>query len=69
MEEFIKNLNDKIIFQENNKVAVITINLPERKNSLDEKSIIELQNSWIEFENSDSKVAIITGSDDYFVQV
>ena len=66
MEEFIKNLNDKIIFQENNKVAVITINLPERKNSLDEKSIIELQNSWIEFENSDSKVAIITGSDDYF---
>ncbi len=45
---------------------MITINEPEKKNSLDEQSIKALSDALTKFENSKNKVAILTGTGDYF---
>ena len=55
-----------IIYEQIKKVAIITINLPEKKNSLDHQSISDLSVAWKKFEKSSNKVAIITSLGDYF---
>ena len=39
-----------IIYEQIKKVAIITINLPEKKNSLDHQSISDLSKAWKKFE-------------------
>ena len=46
-----------------NSAAVITINRPDKLNALNQSTLLELKNIFLEFKNSDEvKVIIITGS-------
>ncbi|MHB8317718.1 MAG: enoyl-CoA hydratase/isomerase family protein [Acidimicrobiales bacterium] len=48
-------------------ITTITINRPERRNSLDMPHFGDLARAWIDFrDDPDSRVAIITGVDDVF---
>ena len=56
-----------IHFETRDRVAIITIDRPEARNSLDLEHFGHLANAWIRFRDDDDLwVAIITGKDDAF---
>ena len=51
----------------NGKIAIITINRPERRNAVDQSTATDLYNAFLEFDNDNSlSVAILTGKGDHF---
>jgi enoyl-CoA hydratase len=53
-----------VLIEDSQKTRIITINRPANRNAIDKQTAIDLQNAFIEFEKSDQRVAIITGSGD-----
>lgn len=61
------NSEKTILFEIENGIALITLNRPEKKNSLNQSALRELFNHIDEVaSNDDIRVAIITGSGDSF---
>lgn len=56
-------MENEVIFSVENNIAVITLNRPERRNSINKNLLIGLYNALEEVEqNSEIKVAVITGN-------
>lgn len=56
-------MESEVLFSVENNIAVITLNRPERRNSINKNLLIGLYNSLEEVEkNNDIKVAVITGN-------
>jgi enoyl-CoA hydratase len=54
----------QITVEQQGKVTLITINRPERKNAICKDTALELQAAFKEFDLSDQRVAVITGTGD-----
>lgn len=52
----------EIQVQQEDKVTIITIDRPARKNAICKNTALELQQAFVEFDTSDQRVAIITSS-------
>ena len=56
---------EKIIYEQRGRIAVITINRPDRMNAIDAQTSTELYAAWCDFrDNNDLWVAILTGAGD-----
>ncbi len=56
---------EKILYEKKGKIAVVTINRPERMNSIDPQTSQELYDAWSDFRDDDNLwVGILTGSGD-----
>ena len=54
-----------ILYETRNRVAYITINNPEKANTLDQTTMDELSQAWTDvWDDNDVRVAVITGSGD-----
>ena len=54
-----------VLYEKRNRVAYITINNPEKANTLDQPTIEELSQAWKDvWDDNDVRVAVITGSGD-----
>ena len=54
---------DNIIYEKKGRIAVITINRPERMNAIDPQTSQELRDAWADFRDDDGCwVAILTGA-------
>lgn len=51
-----------VTYEFRGKIAIITINRPEKKNSLTREMVGELNSAWVRFSNSDDRVAVLTGT-------
>jgi enoyl-CoA hydratase/carnithine racemase len=51
-----------ITYESRGQIAIITINRPEKKNSLTREMVGELNSAWIRFNDSDDRVAVLTGA-------
>ena len=54
----------EILFEERGKIAIITINRPERMNAINSAVRAGLYDAFERFEKSDLRVAILTGAED-----
>jgi len=57
-------MNASVTYRSDDRIAIITINRPERLNALNEDVIVGLQAAWQRFESSDDRVAILHGAGD-----
>lgn len=55
-----------VTYQMDGRVAVITLNRPQRRNAINAEATAALHDAWQRFETSDARVAIITGEGDHF---
>lgn len=55
-----------VTYQMDGRVAVITLNRPQRRNAINAEATAALHDTWQRFEASDARVAIITGEGDHF---
>lgn len=56
---------NKISYEKQDRIAIITINRPEVRNAVDPETIDELANAWVEFRDDPKMwVGIITGTGD-----
>jgi len=56
---------DKIIYEKRERIAIITINRPERMNAIDPQTSAELHDAWCDFRDDDERwVAVLTGAGD-----
>jgi enoyl-CoA hydratase/carnithine racemase len=55
-------MTQTVTYESNNHIALITINRPQRLNAINEEVEIGLANAWRKFNESNDRVAIITGS-------
>jgi enoyl-CoA hydratase len=59
----VDSMENEVLFSVENGIAVITLNRPERRNSINKNLLIGLYNSLEEVANNDNiKVAVITGN-------
>lgn len=57
--------NDVVLFEKRNKIAYVTINRPERRNSLNAEVRRRLAESWREIrDDNDIQIGIVTGAGD-----
>lgn len=52
----------QITIEQHGKVTLFTINRPARKNAICKDTALELQAGFVEFDSSDQRVAVITGT-------
>jgi enoyl-CoA hydratase len=56
---------DEILYEKRDRIAYVTINRPERRNSLNRVAFGQLANAWLDFnEDPEVWVAIVTGAGD-----
>lgn len=55
-------MSQAVTYEANNHIALITINRPERLNAINEEVEIGLANAWRKFNNSNDRVAVLTGA-------
>ena len=55
-----------VLHESSDRVALIRINRPAKRNAMNRQMVDELQAAWARFEASEDRVAIITGSDAVF---
>lgn len=55
-----------VLYESSDRVAVVRINRPAKRNAMNTQMVSELQAAWARFEAGDDRVAIITGSDTTF---
>ena len=55
-------MSQAVTYEANNHIALITINRPERLNAINEDVEIGLANAWRKFNNSNDRVAVLTGA-------
>lgn len=53
-----------VLIEDRGPVRIITINRPENRNAVDRQTALDLQESFIEFERSAQRVAVLTGTGD-----
>lgn len=54
---------EKILYEKRGRIAIITINRPERMNAIDAQTSAELHDAWCDFRDSDDlRVGILTGA-------
>lgn len=53
-----------VTYESNNHIALITINRPERLNAINEEVEVGLANAWRKFNQSNDRVAVLTGAGD-----
>jgi enoyl-CoA hydratase/carnithine racemase len=53
-----------VTYESRDRIAIITINRAEKKNSLSKEVVNELNASWIRFNASGDRVAVLTGAGD-----
>lgn len=58
--------NLPVLYREADHIAYITLNAPERRNSLTADAVDLLSAAWRQFENSSARVAILFGAGGYF---
>lgn len=59
-------MNGSIHYRSSKGVAVITIARPHKKNAINRSAAEALENAWQQFDRSDDRVAVITGSSGTF---
>lgn len=57
-------MNNAVLYESNDHIATITINRPERLNAINEDVELGLAAAWVRFNQSEDRVAILTGSGD-----
>lgn len=55
-------MNPSVIYSSKNNIATITINRPDRLNAINEEVEIGLASAWRRFNDSDDRVAVLTGA-------
>jgi enoyl-CoA hydratase len=55
-----------VLYESADRVALIRINRPEKRNAMNVALVAELQAAWARFEAGDDRVAIVTGTDKFF---
>jgi len=54
-----------LIYEKRNRVAILTLNRPDKRNALSPQSLVLLAEAWLDFREDDSlRVAILTGAGD-----
>lgn len=51
-----------VTYESRDRIAIITINRPEKKNSLSKEVVSALNAAWIRFAGADDRVAVLTGA-------
>lgn len=57
-------MSNAVLYESRDLIATITINRPERMNAINEDVELGLADAWRRFNDSDDRVAILTGSGD-----
>ena len=57
-------MSESVTYASQERIAIITINRPERMNAIDEATELGLAAAWRRFNDSDDLVAILTGAGD-----
>ena len=57
-------MNPSVVYTSKNNIATITINRPDRLNAINEEVEIGLALAWRHFNESDDRVAVLTGAGD-----
>jgi len=57
-------MSQAVTYESNNNIALITINRPERLNAINEEVEVGLANAWRKFNQSNDRVAVLTGAGD-----
>jgi enoyl-CoA hydratase/carnithine racemase len=57
-------MGDVVTYESNDRIAIVTINRPERHNAINEEVELGLAASWRRFNDSDDRVAVLTGAGD-----
>ena len=57
-------MSQAVTYESNNHIALITINRPERLNAINEEVEVGLANAWRKFNQSNDRVAVLTGAGD-----
>ena len=55
-------MSQAVTYESNNHIALITINRPERLNAINEEVEVGLANAWRKFNQSNDRVAVLTGA-------
>ncbi len=56
--------NDLVLYDSKDRIATITLNRPDKLNALSNSLVAELRDAFIHLEQSDDRVAIVTGAGD-----
>jgi enoyl-CoA hydratase/carnithine racemase len=51
-----------VTYESRDRIAIVTINRPEKKNSLSKEVVNGLNAAWVRFSGSDDRVAVLTGA-------
>jgi enoyl-CoA hydratase len=62
MSRFKESPMSTVTYESRNRIAIVTINRPEKKNSLNKEVVNALHAAWLRFANSDDRVAVLTGA-------
>ena len=57
-------MSQAVTYESSNNIALITINRPERLNAINEEVEVGLANAWRKFNQSNDRVAVLTGAGD-----
>jgi enoyl-CoA hydratase/carnithine racemase len=57
-------MSQAVTYESNKHIALITINRPERLNAINEEVEVGLANAWRKFNQSNDRVAVLTGAGD-----
>jgi enoyl-CoA hydratase/carnithine racemase len=54
--------HDLVLYESRDRIATVTLNRPEKLNALSNALVAELRDAFVHFEQSDDRVAIVTGA-------
>ena len=57
-------MSELVIYESKERIALITINRPEKMNALSNDLVAALRDAFIKYKNSDDQCAILTSSGD-----
>ena len=56
--------SELVLYESRDRIALITINRPEKMNALSNGLVAQLRDAFIRFKNSDDQCAVLTSSGD-----
>jgi enoyl-CoA hydratase/carnithine racemase len=57
-------MNAPVLYESHDRVAVITINRPEKRNAINAAVVEELVGAWRRLNNGEDRVAVLTATGD-----
>ena len=64
LARMVKKMSELITYESNERIALITINRPEKMNALSNDLVAALRDAFIQYRDSDDQCAVLTSSGD-----